>query len=167
MPKILYILRHGIAVPHGTPDIEEDSRPLTSKGERRVKQIAGGLSRLGVNPDQIVTSPLPRAHRTAEIVARRLAKHEKVETAEALLPSATAHSIADWLKSRDAESLMIVGHNPSLTRLVGLLIGITAEQPPFELKKAGLASLTAIGTGEDHYQLNWLATPRLLRKLDL
>ncbi len=34
----LFILRHGIAVPHGTPGIAEDERPLTEKGERRMRQ---------------------------------------------------------------------------------------------------------------------------------
>jgi len=42
----LYVLRHGIAVPHGTPGIAEDDRPLTPEGEKRMKQIGKGLRRL-------------------------------------------------------------------------------------------------------------------------
>src|SRR4051812_2946190 len=39
----LYILRHGIAYPHGTPGMADDDRPLTPKGEERCKQISKGL----------------------------------------------------------------------------------------------------------------------------
>ena len=31
----LYLLRHGTAVPHGTPDIPDDERPLTAEGEKQ------------------------------------------------------------------------------------------------------------------------------------
>ena len=55
----LYLLRHGIAVPHGTPDIPDDERPLTSEGEKGVRKVARGLRRLGFKLDRIVTSPLP------------------------------------------------------------------------------------------------------------
>ena len=59
----LYIVRHGIAVEPGTPGIPDDERLLTSKGEKRIRQIARGLVRLDLKLDRIVTSPLPRAAR--------------------------------------------------------------------------------------------------------
>ena len=40
----LYILRHGIAIPHGTPGVPEDERPLTAKGEKRIKEVGRGLA---------------------------------------------------------------------------------------------------------------------------
>ena len=61
----LFILRHGIAVPHGTPGIADDERPLTSKGEHRMRQVGRGLAALRLDVERIVTSPLPRARRTA------------------------------------------------------------------------------------------------------
>ena len=57
----LYIVRHGIAVDPGTPGMADDERPLTSKGEKRMRQVARGLSKLELKLDRIVTSPLPRA----------------------------------------------------------------------------------------------------------
>ena len=80
----LYLLRHGIAVPHGTPDIPDDERPLTSEGEKGVRKVARGLRLLGLKLDRIVTSPLPRALRTAEIVADVLEMTDLLETADAL-----------------------------------------------------------------------------------
>src|SRR5579871_4658730 len=96
----LILLRHGLAVPHGTEGFDDDERPLTEKGERRVRQVARSLKRLGIKLDKVLTSPLPRASRTAEIVADVLNVAFLLEDADALLPSATAESIRDWLATR-------------------------------------------------------------------
>jgi len=160
----LYVLRHGIAVPHGDPDITDDERPLTPKGEKRVKQVARGLRRFKVEVDRIVTSPLPRARRTAEIVADVLELTDYLESAEELRGDASAKSIQQWLKTRTEDRLMIVGHNPSLSDLIGLLIAAGPKAAPFELDKAGIAALS--GTPEAPMRLDWLAPARMLRKLD-
>src|SRR3954470_5009214 len=102
----LYLVRHGIAVPHGTPGIADDDRPLTDEGEKRMKQVAKGLRHLGVQPDRIVTSPLPRARRTAEIVAEVLDLESALEDADALRAGNSAASIREWLHSRPEPNLM-------------------------------------------------------------
>src|SRR4051794_40169906 len=85
----LFLLRHGLAVPHGTEGFDDDDRPLTEKGERRFRQVARGLKRLGLKLDKVVTSPLPRASRTAEIVADVLNVAYLLEDSESLGPGAT------------------------------------------------------------------------------
>ena len=159
----IYLLRHGIAVPHGTPGVDDDDRTLTPKGESRVKKIALGLKRIDVEPGTIVTSPLPRARRTAEIVARVLKREDSLVEDDVLTPRSSAASIREWLDARDEDRLMLVGHNPVLGSLLGLLIGLTTETPPFELKKGGIAEVRARPEFPGSYQLQWLATPRLLR----
>ncbi len=161
MTERLYLLRHGIAVDHGTPGIAEDERPLTPKGIERVEQVAEGLRQVGVKPDAILTSPLPRARRTADIVARVIDIEDRLSNADALRPPATAASIRNWLSTRTEGELMLVGHNPNLTELLGLLLGIAADRLPFDLKKGGIAQLSSDGSGD--YRLDWLATPRLFR----
>ncbi len=161
--KRIYLVRHGIALPHGAPDVADDDRPLTSKGEKRVEQIARGLRRLGVAPDRVVTSPLPRARRTAEIIADVLGRSSELEDSDSLRPGATAGSVREWLGTRGEERSMLVGHNPNLTELLGLLAGVTSSPLPFELKKGGVAAITDDGNGRTTIQ--WLATPRLIRRL--
>jgi len=159
----LYLLRHGIAVPPGTPDFPDDERPLTSEGEKGVRRVARGLRRLGFKLDRIVTSPLPRAFRTAEIVADVLKVTDLLETADALRAESDAASIRDWLNSRTEARLMLVGHNPSLTDLVSLLI--TGNQTPAlcELRKGGVAALCT--NAEGGIRLYWLARPSIFRRL--
>ncbi|HEX8199013.1 MAG TPA: histidine phosphatase family protein, partial [Isosphaeraceae bacterium] len=151
----LYLLRHGIAVPHGTPGIEDDQRPLTPRGERRMKEIARGLRALGLELDRIVTSPLPRALRTAEIVAKVLKCEEVLEEADALGVSRDAASIRDWIGTRPEPRLMLVGLDPWISELVGLLVTGAADPPYCELRKGGIAALRDHPDGG--LRLDWLA----------
>lgn len=160
---MLYLVRHGIAVPSGTPGIVDAERPLTPKGERHMKRIARGMRRLDVRPDRIVTSPLPRAHRTAEIIAAGLGRESRLETAEVLSASSPAEAIWAWLRSREEVSLMIVGHNPALSRLVGLIVTGEYLMPVCELSKGGVAAFRP-GV-EGGLVIDWIATPTLLRRL--
>ncbi len=159
----LYLLRHGIAVPRGTPEFVDDERPLTPKGQKRIRQIGRGFRRLDLRLDRIVSSPLPRALKTAEIVADVLGMTDLLETADALRAERDALSIRDWLQGRSEPRLMLVGHNPSLTDLIGLLITGEPSSVPCELRKGGVAALS--NPVDRGLRLDWLARPRLLRLL--
>jgi phosphohistidine phosphatase len=161
----LYILRHGIAVPHGTPGVAEDERPLTPKGEDRMKEIGRGLAEIDLEIDRIITSPLPRARSTAQIVARELDLLDRLETSEVLRPESEAVAIRDWLRDRTESRLMIVGHNPAFTELVGLLLLGETGKLPLELKKGGVAALSSSALPRHQFELDWIAPPRLLRCL--
>jgi phosphohistidine phosphatase len=162
----LYIVRHGIAVAPGTPGVADDVRPLTPKGEKRMKQIARGLAKLDLKLDRIVTSPLPRARATAEIIAGALDCRARLETSSVLKAGAAAASIQRWLRERNEENLMIVGHNPGLSDLISLLV-LGATGPLIcDLKKGGIASLARAAVAKDRFDLIWIATPRLIRGLE-
>lgn len=162
----LTILRHGIAVEHGTPGIPDDDRPLTPKGEKRLGEIAAGLVAIGVDLDRIVTSPLPRARRTAEIVAEALGLEDRLEDDSVLRSGGAAGEVVDWLRDRPEDRLMIVGHNPMLDELLSLLVLGDPHALPFSLKKGGVAALRRWDEKPDRYEIAWLATPRLLRRKD-
>jgi len=160
----LYIVRHGIAVDPGTPGYEDDQRPLTPKGERQARKVGRGMRRYGVEADRIVTSPLPRARRTAELIAAELELEDQLEDADALRADQSAESIRGWLASRGEDRLILVGHNPAFSRLVGLLLVGPQGGSLCELAKGGVAALASGPLGG--LRLDWLATPRLLRRLD-
>jgi phosphohistidine phosphatase len=159
--KELYLVRHGIAVERGTPEVPDDARPLTPQGRKRMRQIARGLRRLGVRPDRILTSPLPRAFETAEIVAAALQMSDRLETCDALRDDREAPGIRDWVLGRAEDRLLIVGHNPGLSQLLGLLVAGLADPWICDLKKGGVAALSARDKGG--FAIDWIAPPRLLR----
>src|SRR5262245_25679603 len=67
----LYFLRHGEADWPGW-DRPDDERPLTSKGHKEVERVADFIAERELKPVHILSSPLPRALETGQIVARRL-----------------------------------------------------------------------------------------------
>jgi len=164
MIEHIYILRHGHAVEHGTPGFADDDRPLTPKGESRMREIGKGLARLGLDIERIVTSPLPRARRTAEIAAEALKLRDSLEDSDLLRSGADPAAIRDWLRGRPESRLMIVGHNPALSDLVDRLVLGDLNAMLVDLRKGGVAALVRVGSG-DRYRIEWIATPGLLRRL--
>jgi phosphohistidine phosphatase len=161
----LLIVRHGIAVEPGTVGIADAERPLTPKGVKRMRQVAEGLFKLDLKLDRIVTSPLPRARQTAEIVAEALDAVELVEVSNVLQAGTAAATIERWLRERREERLMIVGHNPSLSDLISLLVLGTTQPLLCDLKKGAVAALERSMPAQGPYQLAWIAPPRLIRRL--
>ncbi len=161
---ILYIVRHGVAVPHGAPGIAENDRPLTEDGVRKMKKNAEGLKRLGVAPEAIWSSPLPRALQTAEIVRDAFEKKPPLRTVEALAPEGSRAEVYSEIRRHGkAEGLMLVGHQPSLGEIAGEIAWGSPEHY-VELRKGGACALEIqeIGT-RLRGTLLWLLTPALLK----
>jgi phosphohistidine phosphatase len=157
------MIRHAIAVRRGTPGIPDDERPLTEKGEKRFRQCARGLVKLVKRPDQVLTSPLPRAARTAELAAKAWGRG-KPKTDPALASGSVRQMLAmlgGWPK--DA-TIAIVGHEPDLSALLAhLLGGATSQRLTF--RKGGAALLELPGTPAQGGRLVWYLRPRILRTL--
>jgi phosphohistidine phosphatase len=161
----LYIVRHGIAVAHGTSSIAEDERPLTPEGIEKMKRAAVGLNAFGVAPELIFSSPLPRALQTAEIVLAACERKVPLKLLPALAPggnrSEVYHELGELAK---LGSIMIVGHQPSLGEIAGE-IAWGSPNHYVELKKGGacaldLECLKPVPRGS----LIWLITPSILRQ---
>jgi phosphohistidine phosphatase len=159
----LLIIRHATAVPRGTPDMPDDERPLTRKGERRFRRAAEGLARLVKRPDTLLSSPLPRARRTAEIAAEAWGNVEVQE--EHALAGGSYDEIATALSRFPAESTVaIVGHEPDLSSLLGRLLG-TSHGEWLTFKKGGAALSEVPGPITEGGTLVWYLPPRILRRL--
>ena len=59
-----------------------------------------------------------------------------------LQAGSSAATIQRWLRERTEDRLMIVGHNPTLSDLVSLLVLGSTQPPICDLKKGGIAALT-------------------------
>lgn len=164
----LYFLRHGIAVDHGAPGYEnnDDARPLTDKGIRVTQQVAQALTSL-IKPDVILSSPLPRAQQTADIVAATL--KTRVVVTDHLGLDFNATRLADVLKAgSDAtatphlKQVLLVGHEPGMSATIAALVG---QDLSLILKKTGLARVDVEDTQLTGGQLRWLLTPDHLRQM--
>jgi len=166
MPELI-ILRHAIALDRDEAaalGLSDAERPLTEKGQRRMSRIAAGIERLTERPALILSSPLLRARQTAEILASHCSPCA-VDIIEELSPEAPLRGLVKMLQQQQlAGPLVVVGHEPDLSALTGLLL-CNRETGFIQLKKGGAALLQFehridIGAGT----LQWLLPPRLLRR---
>ncbi len=162
------IIRHAIAEERdvfartGKPD---GLRPLTRKGIKRMRRAARGLSTLVPQLETLATSPLTRAVQTAEIVAEVYDEIELLET-DALKPSVTANDTLHFLQQLATDqTVALVGHEPSLSELIGWLT-VKSDEPFLVLKKGGACLLSFYDeVFAGGATLRWLLTPAQLRGL--
>ena len=159
----LYILRHAIAVPRGTPRFKDENRPLTKDGARKMKAVAEGMRGLKLKFDRIVTSPWLRARQTADIVAKTF--HQEVEIWKSLIPSEDPRQLIAALRKSNDEDLLLVGHEPHLSQFISVLIS-GGPGTQIEFKKGGLCKVRSDDLIYGQCAtLQWLLAPSQLRKL--
>ncbi|HUG54618.1 MAG TPA: histidine phosphatase family protein [Vicinamibacteria bacterium] len=157
----LLIIRHAIAVPHGTPGVAEDERPLTPRGVRRFRAAARGLARICPRPGVVLTSPLVRARQTADLAAAAWGRVEPRD--EKSLAGGSFEEVAAAVERHASRKLVaIVGHEPQLSAILAHLLGST-EAERFTFKKGGAALVDVPERLAQGAALVWYAPPRLLR----
>lgn len=157
----LYILRHGQAG-QSTDSPEDTLRELTSDGKSDIRKIARWVQSKKLRFDVIATSPLPRASQTAEIVARRLHRESRVVVWDELSPGGDLSSVCSQVGKYGPDTkILIVGHEPALSHLIGKVItgGGTAY---VSLAKGGLARIRNCSFEEGRGELHWLLTPKMM-----
>lgn len=165
MAHLLCLFRHGIAE-DPSPSLSDSDRALTEEGARKTALAAAGLRALGLSPDVILSSPLRRALETAEIVARTLGAKGAVRLEERLAGGDPEEILRGLRAHRDARSLLLVGHEPSLGMLASTLLTGSPGLLRLQFKKAGAAAI-AVGALPPRApgELLWFLAPAQLRAL--
>lgn len=159
----LLIIRHAVAAERGTPGMADDDRPLTPEGEKKFAKAARGLAAASARPAAILSSPLPRAWRTAEIAAAAFGK--LMPRKEPALVGGSFDELARAVAGYGADATVaLVGHEPHLSSLLARLLGSSAPDR-LEFRKGGAALVEVSGRLEQGGQLLWFLTPKLLRAL--
>jgi phosphohistidine phosphatase len=156
---LVYFLRHASA---GQKKLKnDDKRPLDKDGIEQCGYIGRLLSALDVHPDLIISSPLKRAMQTASLVGNELGYEEKVQVEPALRPTASYDAFREMLRhSSKLDSIIVVGHNPNLSRFLSLLISNGASDKWADMKKGSVARVDVSGKNS---VLDWLVTPKIAK----
>jgi phosphohistidine phosphatase len=152
---ILYFLRHGKA---GSPrPTDDDARELTATGKDALRSAAPLWLRLNLRPDVVLSSPLPRALRTAELFCEAVGGRPVVD--DRLCPGAGWPDLAQAMAAHpDARRVMFVGHEPDLSGAIVELTGAASVR----MRKGGLACLEFYGIPEPGGgEIAWLLDPDL------
>ena len=126
MPELI-LMRHAEALPAAI-DADDFARPLSDAGRaaaaRAARKLAGDAA-----IERVLFSPARRTSDTAAIVAGELPlERERLQQVPELYlatPATVRAAIARW--HGDARTLLIVGHNPSLSEFGGELAGRLAH----------------------------------------
>lgn len=135
MARQLWLLRHAEAEPHGTRSDSE--RRLTARGEDQAHTAGLALARLQVSFAAVLFSPKARARQTAELAAEHWseAQRARLSVHPPLAAGFEAEQALAELAGMGADGrLLLVGHEPDLSSVVGDLTGARPD-----LKKGGLA----------------------------
>jgi phosphohistidine phosphatase len=162
----IILFRHGIA---GDPDPsrwpDDGDRPLTPRGMQKTRAAARGLARLERGIGAILTSPYRRARQTADLLQESIGKRPGPVELEALAPQGSYRAVLEAVNERvPAGTVVLVGHEPDLGKLAGVLV--FGQPSALPLKKAGAAAVDFTGpVRPGGGTLRWLLPPKHLRGL--
>jgi phosphohistidine phosphatase len=125
----LTLIRHGDA---GDDAPRDEDRALTKRGRATSRRVGRALASRGVRFSAVVSSPLVRAVQTAEIVVAAMEQRVRVTISDVLVPEGPPQSVVTFLeKLPDAndQSVALVAHEPILSRVAALLLGLPKFPP--------------------------------------
>ena len=117
----LLLMRHGEAASPGA-DGSDEARPLTPLGRRQARLAGDVVMHQGLRPTRAFSSPLLRTRETAAQFLEAFSSPPGIELLQALAPGGDPKSALDAIEGEgETAVLLLVGHNPGIGRLAGLL----------------------------------------------
>jgi phosphohistidine phosphatase len=119
--KTLVICRHAKSDWElGLPDFE---RPLNGRGRKDAPRMGQALAQTGFQPDRIYSSPATRARTTAALIAEALGYTQAIHFDDRLYEQGHGQVLSVLQDTpRDANTVMVFGHNPTLELLADFLL---------------------------------------------
>lgn len=120
--KTLYLVRHAKSS-WNDRSLDDIDRPLNGRGKRDAPDMGRRLARQGHWPGQVIASPARRARDTARAICAELdIAADTIHIDEDLYFSGVEGMLRAIERADDAhDTLMLVGHNPTMTELANLL----------------------------------------------
>ena len=164
----IYILRHGKAEERSQNISSDSKRRLTEVGKRDLQCIAKAISNLDIKFDVVISSPLVRAKQTADITLKQVKSKKKTITIwNELKPEIPVNETIKKLATmKPTSSVLLVGHEPHLTMLIGALISPDSNHVDISLKKGGFVHIRGFHEkSRISGSLLCILTPKQLKKL--
>ncbi|MET0166696.1 MAG: histidine phosphatase family protein [Vicinamibacterales bacterium] len=121
--KTLLVLRHAKSS-WNDPELDDHERPLNERGRRDGPRMGELVREYGLMPDLVISSDAVRAQLTAKAVTEA-ARYAGEILLDPRLYMASPADILSLLRMvrENADTVMIIGHNPGLEELVEQLTG--------------------------------------------
>lgn len=154
----LYLIRHAEAVDLTHAQVRADSdRFLTDAGRLQARRLGAWFRRTGVRVTGLVTSPMVRARQTADgILAELPPPLPPIVEVEEIAGEMRPKHVVRPLREMGEGPLALIGHQPTLSRFLGWLIGDRKVHLFFD--KGGMAFLDVTEWAKGGAELRWLVT---------
>lgn len=133
----LILLRHAQAETSAA-GVEDRNRPLSEEGIDQARHAGKWLLGQDCEPGLILHSPAQRALQTARAVHESMPAAKLVEV-DSIYEASPGELMAMLDEQPASDSVMVVGHNPGMERLLGLLTngrsGSSRGMPPASLAR--------------------------------
>ena len=148
---------------HAEPGEIDSTRALSSKGNKQMKGLpAKTMQKILKEILAVEHSPYLRATQTAQLL-KKYATSLPLKKLSGILPDDNYRRTAQIL-AQTTQPRFLVGHNPHLAGLVGLLLGLRAGDDGVRFRKAGLMALERLTLPTDghpygRWRLLWYIIP--------
>ena len=131
MKRTLILIRHTKSNwgDFSQPDFD---RPIKKDRIDDAKNMATELKDLGAEPDLIICSPAKRTRQTAEYFCDKLKYDYNKILFDKRIYESTAEDVLQVVRETDAaiKTLVVIGHNPSLTHLANMFAENSIDEIP-------------------------------------
>lgn len=121
----LFLVRHGHADSEVPEGLDDAARALTTKARAALHDHFVGLAPRMRGVDLVLTSPLVRTVQTAQILAIAQRLDVPLRAHRSLLPDMPVGSQEALLTSHFEQTLVLVGHNPSMPAMTAHLLRLS------------------------------------------
>ena len=163
----LVLIRHAKAEAAGSSDA---ARSLAARGRRDAAAVGRWLAEHGIEPDLVVISPAQRTRETWALALRNLGAASPRATIDPRIYENTTEDLLAVMQEAEADinTLLIVGHNPSIEQVAFALDDGSGPASREEMRggfpTSALAVLSVPGdwadVGPDKATLEHFAAPR-------
>ena len=122
--KTIILFRHGKSDWDADYGGDDHERPLADRGTKGARKMGRFLVTAGVMPDRAITSSALRTRQTLAVAAEHGGWAGEARITEALYGARAEDVVREIRAEPDtAQSVVVVGHEPTLSNAVSLLIG--------------------------------------------
>ncbi|MFZ8934405.1 MAG: phosphohistidine phosphatase SixA [Bacteriovoracaceae bacterium] len=145
---IVYLMRHGEA----DSKVPDSERELTERGIKQVSSVAQKLKERSIEVSNIFHSGFVRAKQSAELVSQVLKREQEPIMKEGLAPEDNPSVWHKQLADMN-EDILIVGHNPFMSKISMYLAG------PLNYCEFQTATIAAYQKKGQEWEFLWKLTP--------
>lgn len=142
----LLLIRHAKS-DWGDPRLPDHERPLNGRGRRDAPRMGRWIAEGGLAPEEVLCSDARRTRETLDLMLPEWPRAPRVSHHRALYHS-TPEAMLAVLEEAEAESVALVGHNPGIGQLAGLLARDAPDHPRWgDYPTASVAALAFEAAG--------------------